>query len=151
MTRWETATYTDPLADGTARQFAFVMDAISIITSPAHPETIVKGWNQITGLAWSGRGVITRVEVSTDGGVTWADATLQQPALPKAHTRFTQMWNWTGQQRILMSRATDDTGYVQPTRTELIRARGAGTLYHWNPIYGWRVMPNGRVFFHGAT
>jgi len=151
MTRWETATYTDPLADGTARQFVFVMDAISIITSPAHPETIAKGWNQISGLAWSGRGVITRVEVSTDGGATWADATLQQPALPKAHTRFTQMWNWTGEQRILMSRATDETGYVQPTRTELIRARGPGTLYHWNPIYGWRVMPNGRVFFHGAT
>jgi sulfane dehydrogenase subunit SoxC len=151
MTRWETATYTDPLADGTARQFAFVMDAISIITSPAHPETITRGWNQITGLAWSGRGVITRVEISTDGGATWSDATVQQPALPKAHTRFTQMWNWTGDQTILMSRATDETQYVQPTRTELIRARGAGTLYHWNPIYGWRVMPNGRVFFHGAT
>ena len=61
------------------------------------------------------------------------------------------MWKWDGAQTILLSRAIDETGYVQPTRAELIRARGAGTLYHWNPIYGWRVMPNGRVFFHGTT
>lgn len=151
MTRWETATYTDPLADGTARQFAFEMDAKSIITSPAHPETITRGWWPVTGLAWSGRGKITRVEVSTDAGRTWHDATVQGPALRKAHTRFTHMWEWDGRESILLSRATDETGYVQPTRAELIRVRGPGTLYHWNPIYGWKVTTNGRVFFHGAT
>jgi sulfane dehydrogenase subunit SoxC len=151
MTRWETATYTDPLADGTARQFAFVMDATSIITSPAHPETIAPGWRQVSGLSWTGRGVIKRVEVSTDAGRTWEDARLQDPVLPKAHTRFAHMWNWDGREAILLSRATDETGYVQPTRAELMRARGPGTLYHWNFISGWRVMPNGRVFFHGAT
>ena len=151
MTRWETATYTDPLANGTARQFSFEMDAKSIITSPAYPETITPGWNLITGLAWSGRGRIRRVEVSVDAGGTWSDAALQDPALRKAHVRFTQMWKWNGGETAIMSRATDDTGYVQPTRAELIRVRGPGTLYHYNPIYGWRVMPNGRVFFHGAT
>jgi sulfane dehydrogenase subunit SoxC len=151
MTRWETATYTDPLANGTARQFSFVMDARSIITSPAHPETITTGWRQISGLAWSGRGKISRVEVSTDSGNTWQDAVLAEPVRSKAHTRFTQMWNWNGGEAIILSRATDETGYVQPTRAELIRARGEGTEYHFNPIYGWRVLPNGRVFFYGAT
>ena len=151
MTRWETATYTDPLADGTARQFAFEMDARSIITSPAHPETITRGWRPLTGLAWSGRGKISRVEVSTDGGSTWHDATLHEPVLSKAHVRFTHMWDWDGRETIISSRATDETGYVQPTRDELIRARGVGTLYHWNPIYAWKVSANGRVFFHGAT
>ncbi|MDB4876674.1 MAG: Sulfite dehydrogenase [Gemmatimonadetes bacterium] len=151
MTRWETATYTDPLANGTARQFAFEMDARSIITSPSHPQTIERGWRQISGLAWTGRGKITRVDVSTDGGRTWVTAVLQDPVLSKAHTRFTHMWEWDGRETIIMSRAVDETGYVQPTRAQLIEARGIGTLYHYNPIYGWRVMPNGRVFFYGAT
>jgi sulfane dehydrogenase subunit SoxC len=151
MTRWETATYTDPLADGTSRQFAFEMDAKSIITSPAYPLTITPGWWPVTGLAWSGRGTITRVEVSTDAGATWQNAVLDSPPLPKAHTRFSHMWHWDGLETVLMSRATDETGYVQPTRSQLIRVRGAGTLYHWNPIYGWRIAANGRVFFHGDT
>jgi sulfane dehydrogenase subunit SoxC len=151
MTRWETSTYTDPLRDGTSRQFSFVMDARSIITSPAHPEAIAPGWRPVSGLAWSGRGKIRRVEVSTDSGSTWNDARLHPPVLDKAHVRFTHMWKWDGAETILLSRATDETGYVQPTRTELARVRGIGTLYHWNPIYGWKVMLNGRVYFYGAT
>jgi sulfane dehydrogenase subunit SoxC len=151
MTRWETATYTDPLIDGTARQFSFEMDARSLITSPSHPMTISPGWWPITGLAWTGRGKIQRVEVSTDAGETWADAELEGPVLPKAHVRFTHMWEWNGAETTLMSRATDETGYVQPTRTAIIRARGLGTLYHWNAVSGWKVKANGRVFFHGAT
>jgi sulfane dehydrogenase subunit SoxC len=151
MTRWETSTYTDPLADGTARQFSFVMDAKSLITSPSHPMTIARGWWPVTGLAWTGRGKIRRVEVSTDDGATWSDATLDAPVLDKAHVRFTHPWNWDGAETVLLSRATDETGYVQPTRTELARARGVGTLYHWNPVYGWKIKANGRVFFHGAT
>jgi sulfane dehydrogenase subunit SoxC len=151
MTRWETATYTDPLANGTARQFSFEMDVKSIITSPAHPDTIVNGWRPIGGLAWSGRGRVSRVEVSTDNGVTWDDANLHAPPSPMAAVRFTHMWKWEGAESVILSRATDETGAVQPTRTELIRARGPGTLYHYNPICGCRVMPNGRVFFYGAT
>jgi len=88
---------------------------------------------------------------SLDGGKTWDSASLDSTPTSKAHVRFSHMWNWGGHETILMSRAIDETGYVQPTRAELIRVRGAGTLYHWNPIYGWKVSANGRVFFYGAT
>ena len=151
MTRWETAVYTDPLRNGTARQFSFEMDAKSIITSPSHPMTIARGWRPVSGIAWSGRGRISRVEVSTDNGKSWHDATLHEPVLSKAHVRFTHMWNWDGLDTILLSRATDETGYVQPTRTELIKVRGPGTSYHTNAMYGWKVQADGHVFFHGET
>jgi sulfane dehydrogenase subunit SoxC len=105
----------------------------------------------VSGLAWTGRGKITRVEVSSDSGKWWADATLHPPVLDKAHVRFTHMWSWDGAATILLSRATDQTGYVQPTRTELIRVRGFGTDYHLNPVCGWRVQADGRVLFYGET
>ena len=41
MTREETSKYTDPMADGTARLFSFLMDARSLITYPAYPVTLV--------------------------------------------------------------------------------------------------------------
>src|SRR5881396_2687290 len=97
MTREETAKYTNPLPNGTARMFSFVMDAKSIITYPAYPATLPeRGWWEIRGLAWSGRGRVTRVDVSTDAGKTWAAAELQEPVLPKCHTRFRLPWNWDG-------------------------------------------------------
>jgi sulfane dehydrogenase subunit SoxC len=152
MTRWETSKYTDPLRDGTARQFSFEMDAKSIITDPAHPQRLTAaGWRPVSGLAWSGRGRITRVQVSTDGGATWTDAQLQEPVLSKAHVRFVSMWRWTGETALLLSRATDETGYVQPTRRQLLEARGPGTDYHYNCIRGWRVDSDGSVFFHWET
>jgi sulfane dehydrogenase subunit SoxC len=151
MTRWETSKYTDPLPDGTARQFSFDMDAKSIITSPAAPQQITKGWWPISGLAWTGRGRITKVEVSTDGGQSWETATLQGDSHPKAHVRFTRMWEWDGREALLLSRATDETGYVQPTRAALIKVRGIGTDFHFNPIYGWKVQGDGRISFHGET
>lgn len=151
MTRWETAKYTDPLLDHTARQFSLELDAKSVITSPAFPATLATGWRPITGLAWSGRGTVTRVEVSTDNGASWHDAELQGPALSRAPRRFQQMWEFTGQEAVLLSRATDETGYVQPTRTKLVAVRGIGTDYHFNQIVGCKVERDGRVFFHGAT
>ena len=148
MTREETSKYTDPLADGTARQFSFVMDAKSIITFPAFPNLLPeRGWWEITGLAWSGRGRITRVEVSTDGGGTWAPAQLQEPVLSKCTTRFRHIWNWDGGETVLMSRAIDETGYVQPDLETQMAARGAGTSYHYNTIRPWRVEGDGRVYF----
>src|SRR5881398_2266425 len=144
MTREETSKYTDPLPDGTARQFSCVMDAKSIITFPAYPVTLGdKGWWQITGIAWSGRGRITRVEVSTDAGRHWAPADLQQPVLPKCHTRFRYMWNWDGGDTTILSRAVDETGYVQPPVEQLRQARGLGTTYHFNHIRPWRVRRDG--------
>ncbi len=147
MTREETARYTDPLANDTARQFSFVMDAKSIITFPAFPVGLEPGWWEISGIAWSGRGIITRVDVSTDGGRSWTPAELQQPVLPKCHTLFRYLWKWDGKEAMLMSRATDQTGYMQPTLDELRRVRGLGTSYHFNHIRAWRVRSDGAVFF----
>jgi len=147
MSKDETSKYTDPLPGGKARQFSFVMDAKSIITSPTHPMRIERGWHEITGIAWTGRGRIVRVEVSTDGGRGWIPAELQDPVLSKAHTRFRLMWEWNGRPASLMSRATDETGYVQPTRAVFEAGRGKGTDYHFNYIRTWQVERDGRVMF----
>ena len=148
MTREETSKYTEPLPDGTARMFSFVMDARSLVTYPAYPVMIQRGWVEINGIAWSGFGKIERVDVSTDDGKTWTPARLQEPVLPKAHTRFRHLWNWTGGETVILSRAVDETGYVQPPRAELLAARGVGaTIYHVNPITGWLVRPDGTVVF----
>jgi sulfane dehydrogenase subunit SoxC len=148
MTREETSKYTEPMADGTARMFSFLMDARSLITYPAYPVTVSRGWVEINGIAWTGSGKIQRVDVSTDGGATWTPARLQEPVLPKAHTRFRHLWNWTGGEAVIMSRAVDETGYVQPTRDALIAARGVSSVgYHINPITGWRVRPDGTVVY----
>ena len=145
MTREETSRYTDPLGDGTARQFSFVMDARSVITSPSYPRTVSAGWNEVRGIAWSGRGRIARVDVSVDGGTTWSAASLQEPVLPKAHVRFRHLWEWDGRPSEVVSRAVDETGYTQPTFEALQASRGRRTRYHQNPITGWRIGPEGEV------
>ena len=148
MTREETSKYTDPMADGTARIFSFLMDARSLITYPAYPVTVTPGWIEINGIAWTGSGKIRRVDVSTDGGATWTAAKLQEPVLPKAHTRFRHLWHWTGGEAAILSRAVDETGYVQPTRDALIASRGVSSVgYHTNPITGWLIRPDGRVLY----
>lgn len=152
MTRWETAKYTDPLPGDKARIFSYEMDAKSIITSPAYPEKLNgPGYRPITGLAWSGRGRISRVEVSTDGGKTWIAADLLTPNSPKAMVRFQYMWQWDGNESFIMSRAVDDQGYVQPTMAQLRPVRGPGTDYHFNPIRGWRIARDGAVTFEANT
>jgi sulfane dehydrogenase subunit SoxC len=146
MTRWETARYTDVMPDGTARQFTFEMDAKSVITRPSGGQRLTgAGPYEISGIAWSGRGAIRRVDVTTDGGATWAAADIQQPALPLAFTRFRRAWRWDGRAALLASRCEDDTGYVQPARPDLIRARGLNSAYHQNAIQVWRVAPDGAV------
>jgi sulfane dehydrogenase subunit SoxC len=147
MSKDETSKYTDPLPGGKARQFSFVMDVKSIITSPAHPQRIEHGWHEVSGLAWSGRGKIARVDVSADGGQSWTAAELQEPVLSKAHARFRLMWEWNGRPVSLMSRAVDETGYVQPTRAAFEAERGIGTDYHYNYIRVWNVERDGRVMF----
>lgn len=148
MTRDETSRYTDPLKDGTARQFSFVMDAKSIITFPSYPYVLPeRGWWEIEGLAWSGRGRVVRVEVSTDRGRSWADAVLQPPILSKSTVRFRHLWNWNGRETVILSRATDETGYVQPTVHQLWEARGERTSYHQNHQRAWKVAGDGTVTF----
>jgi len=152
QTRWETSKYSDPLPGGKVRQFSFEMDAKSIITSPAYPEKLTgPGWWPVTGLAWSGRGRITRVDISVDGGATWAEAELMTPLTSRAQVRFQYMWNWKGNESMLMSRAVDDQGYVQPTMAQLKAARGPGTDYHFNSIRAWRIATDGTVTFEAAT
>jgi sulfane dehydrogenase subunit SoxC len=147
MTRDETSQYTDLMPDGTARQFSFEMAAKSLITSPSQGMTLPDnpGIYQVTGLAWSGRGKITRVEVSADGGESWVDADLQAPILDKAFTRFNLPWQWQGQYAVLQSRATDDSGYVQPSREQLIANRGRHGYYHFNAIISWEVYEDGYI------
>ncbi len=152
MTRWETAKYTDPLPGGKARMFSFEMDAKSIITSPAYPQKLSgPGWWPITGIAWSGRGRIQRVDISTNGGKSWLESELISPLTPKVHVRFQFMWNWDGNEAMIMSRAVDETGYVQPTLTQLLAVRGPGTDYHFNSIRAWRIARDGTVTFEAAT
>ena len=146
MTRWETAKYTDLLPDGKAYQFTLVMEAKSVITYPSGQQQIQPGFHEISGLAWSGHGRVTKVEVSVDGGHAWQVAHLQEPILPKCHTRFRFPWRWNGQEAILQSRCVDETGYIQPTRHDLVKVRGTNSLYHYNAIQSWRVGRDGRVW-----
>jgi sulfane dehydrogenase subunit SoxC len=150
MTREETSKYTDLLPSGKAVQFSFDMEAKSVITSPSGEMMLDgPGFYEITGLAWSGRGAITRVDVSTDGGGSWKKSSLQGPVLPICHTRFRLPWHWDGKEAILQSRCVDDTGYVQPTLGQVVALRGTngplGSIYHLNAIQSWLVTTDGKV------
>ena len=150
MTREETSKYTDLLPSGKAVQFSYEMEAKSVITSPSGEMQLDgPGFYEITGIAWSGRGSIKRVEVSVDGGKSWRTAALQGPVLPICHTRFRLPWQWNGKEAILQSRCVDDTGYVQPTLGQLIAVRGlngpVGSIYHLNAIQSWRIANDGKV------
>lgn len=151
MTREETSKYTDLLTGGKARQFSFTMEAKSVITFPSGEMKLPgKGFYEVTGLAWTGRGRVKRVEVSADGGKTWNLAELQDPVMPICHTRFRFPWHWDGAEAILQSRCQDETGYVQPTIKQLVDKRGLdggkyGSVYHLNGIQSWKVAADGSV------
>ena len=146
MTRDEAVFYTNLLPNGKAHRFAFVMEAKSVITRPSGTHQLEgPGFYEISGLAWSGRGRVARVEISTDEGRSWRDAALDGPVLAKAATRFRLPWRWNGEETSLQSRCTDDTGYVQPTRDELVTARGPNAAFHHNGIKVWYVRKDGLV------
>jgi sulfane dehydrogenase subunit SoxC len=146
MTKDETSKYSLLLKEGKVAQFNFPMDAKSVITKPS-PGLAMQGpgFYEVSGIAWSGNGKIAKVEVSADGGKSWAPAALSEPVLSKAITRFRLPWRWSGGPVVLQSRATDDTGYVQPTREAQIAARGARAQYHCNLITSWGVNESGEV------
>jgi sulfane dehydrogenase subunit SoxC len=145
QTREETSKDTSIMPDGTVRQFNFVMEAKSVITSPSGGRKLDgPGFYEISGIAWSGRGKIARVEVSADRGATWAEAALQEPILSKCLTRFRHSWRWSGTPAALASRATDETGFVQPSREALLKQRDARSYYHCNAIQTWNVAQAGR-------
>jgi len=151
MTREETSKYTDLMADGIARQFVFTMEAKSIITFPSGEMKLPgPGFYEISGLAWSGRGRVKTVQVSTDGGTTWHEAALNETPQPMCTVRFTLPWRWDGKPVHLQSRCIDDTGYVQPTHADLVRARGVNFYYHYNAIYPWTIAADGSVMHVAA-
>lgn len=145
--REETSKYTDLLADGRARRFTYVMDAKSVITSPSPqvPLNHARGFTIVSGLAWSGRGRVERVDVSLDGGRNWQAARLDGPVWSKALTRFYYEFDWDGSPLLLQSRAIDETGYVQPTKDALRAVRGLNSIYHNNGIQTWHVQSSGEV------
>nr|WP_244818025.1 sulfite dehydrogenase [Caballeronia sp. Lep1P3] len=146
MTREETSKYTGLLPDGRARQFVFEMDAKSVITRPSAGHRLTaRGYYAISGYAWSGRGRIRSVDVSTDGGKTWRPARLTSAVHDRALTRFEADWQWDGAPANLQSRAIDETGYVQPTHDALVAARGVNSQYHYNGIQNWHVEATGEV------
>jgi len=146
-TKDETSRYTELRPDGKAWQFQLVMDVKSLICRPSRGLAMTgPGFYQITGIAWSGHGRVTKVEVSADAGQSWATAALQDPVLPRCLTRFRMPWQWDGGPAVLMSRATDETGNVQPTRTQWVAQYAPGQFYHYNAIAASRIAPGGEVF-----
>jgi sulfane dehydrogenase subunit SoxC len=145
-TKDETSKYTDPLPDGRALQFTFEMGVKSVITRPSSTMALPRpGLYEISGLAWSGAGRIRQVEVSTDGGTTWAAASLQGEERPKSFVRFRLPWEWTGKSALLQSRATDEKGRVQPTRKDWSARYAPDMRYHNNAMASWAVAADGKV------
>jgi sulfane dehydrogenase subunit SoxC len=145
-TKDETIHYVDLQPDGLHRQYTSIQEVKSVITSPSGGQVLLeKGFHNISGLAWSGRGKIKRVEVSADGGRNWRVARLQTPVMSKCLTRFQLDWTWTGEPTMLMSRAVDETGHIQPTYAQNRTVRGTRSIYHNNSIQTWLVEPSGEV------
>ncbi|MHB8679188.1 MAG: sulfite dehydrogenase [Rudaea sp.] len=145
--REESLQYSDLMPDGMSRQYTWIQEAKSVITSPSGGQHLLDkgGYYLITGLAWSGRGKIKRVDVSTDGGRNWHTAALQEPILSKALTRFRLDWHWDGSPALLQSRCIDETGFVQPKMRQLRAVRGTRSIYHNNAIQTWQIDAEGRV------
>ncbi len=145
MSRQETSKYTDLGKDGTAEVFTFPMQVKSVITSPS-PGLHLRGPGlyEISGLAWTGNGAVNKVEVSADGGASWAEAALDGVVLPQALTRFRMVWQWDGAPCVLLSRAVDSSG-TQPSREALLKRMGQRFFYHYNAIQAWRVGADGQL------
>ena len=145
-TKDEALHYVDLMPDGMHRQYSSIQECKSVITTPSGGQTLLdKGYYNVTGLAWSGRGRVKRVDVSFDGGRNWRTARLEGPVLPKCLTRFNIDWIWDGSPAVLQSRAVDETGYVQPKINQLRAVRGTRSIYHNNAIQSWRVAADGEV------
>jgi sulfane dehydrogenase subunit SoxC len=145
-TKDEAIHYVDAMPDGMYRQYTSIQECKSVITTPSAGQRLLDtGFYNITGLAWSGRGKIKRVDVSADGGRNWRTARLESPVLPKCLTRFNIDWTWDGAPAVLQSRAIDETGYVQPKINELRAVRGTRSIYHNNAIQSWQVAASGEV------
>jgi sulfane dehydrogenase subunit SoxC len=145
-TKDEVLGYADLRPDGQQRQYTSTMEVKSVVTTPSGGQVLLdKGFYNISGLAWSGRGTVRKVDVSVDGGRNWRPARLETPVLSKCLTRFNLDWVWDGQPALIQSRATDDTGQVQASYRQLRAVRGSRSIYHNNAIQTWLVDANGEV------
>lgn len=145
-TKDEAIHYMDLMPDGLHRQYTSVQECKSVVTAPSGGQVLLdQGFYNITGLAWSGRGKVKRVDVSTDGGRNWRAARLESPVLDKCLSRFNIDWVWNGKPAIIQSRASDDSGYVQPTYRQTRAVRGTRSIYHNNSIQSWLVQEDGEV------
>jgi sulfane dehydrogenase subunit SoxC len=145
-TKDETLHYVDLMPGGRHRQYTSLQECKSVVTTPSGGQVLLdRGSYSISGLAWSGRGKVARVDVSTDGGRNWRRAALQGPVLDRALTRFSLDWVWDGKPALVQSRAIDETGYVQPTYAQLRAVRGSRSIYHNNAIQTWWVQESGEV------
>ena len=145
-TKDEAVHYIDLMPDGLHRQYSSVQECKSVITSPSGGQRLLeKGFYNISGLAWSGRGKVTQVDVSVDGGINWKTARIEGPVQNKALTRFNIDWVWDGKGAMLQSRAIDETGYVQPAYGQLREVRGTKSIYHNNAIQSWKVVESGEI------
>ena len=145
-TKDEAVHYIDLMPDGMHRQYTSIQECKSVITTPSGGQTLLnKGFYNVSGVAWSGRGKIKQVDVSFDGGINWQTARIEGPVQNKALTRFNIGWRWDGKPAILQSRAIDETGYVQPTYGQLRKVRGTKSIYHNNAIQSWKVVESGEI------
>jgi sulfane dehydrogenase subunit SoxC len=144
-TKDEAVHYIDLQPGGQHRQYTSVQECKSVVTTPSGGQVLLdQGFYNITGLAWSGRGKVKKVDVSVDGGRNWRAARIES-ALSKSLTRFNLDWVWDGKPAIIQSRATDDTGFVQPSYKQLRAVRGTRSIYHNNAIQSWLVQESGEV------
>lgn len=142
----ENVHYIDLMPDGLHREYTSTQEVKSVVTTPSGGQVLLdKGFYNISGLAWSGRGRIAKVDVSVDGGRNWRPARLQGPVMDKCLTRFNLDWVWDGKPALVMSRATDETGHVQPNYSQLRAVRGTRSIYHNNAIQTWLVQESGEV------
>lgn len=145
-TKDEALHYVDLMPDGSHRQYTSIQECKSVVTTPSGGQVLLdKGYYAISGLAWSGRGKVRKVDVSVDGGRNWRAARLETPVLSKCLTRFSLDWTWNGKSALILSRATDETGYVQPTYRQLRAVRGSRSIYHNNAVQTWLVAESGEV------
>ena len=155
MSYYEAQVYTEPLPNGKAYQFYFINEVKSFITYPSYGFKLpFPGLYQISGLAYSGYGRIRRVEISADGGKSWAKAALDGVPRSKAFTRFRIPWHWNGGPAILQSKAVDEFGNEQPTRARFVAQRGelatvpslmAFPNHHFNAVMSWGISPKGEI------
>ena len=145
-TKDENIHYVDLMPGGLHRHYTSTQECKSVVTTPSGGQVLLdKGFYSVSGLAWSGRGKVSKVDVSVDGGRNWRPARLQGPVMDKCLTRFSLDWVWGGKPALIQSRATDSTGYVQPGRGALRAVRGTRSIYHNNAVQTWLVQENGEV------